>query len=395
MTDLMNDINNIRHGLVKLATFVVNCGLLLCGCQREADISGMDPIPDTSHPIGFSIETVTVTDGTRGMEPVTVPQLRDYGFGVCASYSQQDVILPFSGNAVNYFLEMEVRPVGDLWETTPISYWPIAGKLSFFAYAPYNVNRTAIQAAIPSADYVSGPLSIDYTPAENVSAQSDFCVSKPVYNRAYTGAPVPFDFRHTLCRVFFSFNYKHDKATPGATGLPAGTSLVINQIDITGVTGTRLLTYKDAEPFYEWGEEKGNSSYTLKRWGDDQIAKTTIPRTASGDGIEADITDSNGRLYLLPQTVNAGGSGDASITVTAAIVKSPNTESETTVTEFTVTKKLPETEWPAGGGVRYHVTLDLTTLTEIKLTYDVDRYDNWITPYENSNPTGTDKFHID
>lgn len=363
-------------------------------CTWSCDKAGTDGT-DRLIPIRFDVEDIAAPDRTRGMDVVDINSLLDYGFGISASYSERDVEFPFAGDAVNYFLKTRVDKVGESWVTVPISYWPIGGKLSFFAYAPYNVNSINEQAEIPSDDYVSGPLTVDYTPAENVSFQSDFCVAKPVYNQTYTGQSVVFNFRHTLCRVFFSFSYKHDGAAPGETGIPAGTSLAIDQIDIEGVTGSRRLTYIDEEPFYVWGEEKGTANYTLKRKGDDQIANVAIPRTVSGDAKEADISKSNGRLYLLPQTVNADADGDATITISASLVQNIGTSSEASVAEFIVTKEIPETVWPAGGGVRYHITLDLTYLTKMNMTFEqVDTYNDWITPYQSAN-SGTSDFHID
>lgn len=93
------------------------------------------------------------------------------------------------------------------WAYTPVKYWPLQGRLNFYAYSPYSGpedDRISLspntEAGMPGLTYSNPNVDIDLltASAEGLS-----------WDPAHT-SPVEFSFRHLLARVQFKFTVEGD-----------------------------------------------------------------------------------------------------------------------------------------------------------------------------------------
>ena len=88
------------------------------------------------------------------------------------------------------------RPAGGDWTYSPTKYWP-QGKVSFFAYAPYDTD------AAVSVSCGTGAPRVTYAVPDAVADHRDLLLSTPALDRTKEGGRVPLTFRHALAAVVF------------------------------------------------------------------------------------------------------------------------------------------------------------------------------------------------
>ena len=88
------------------------------------------------------------------------------------------------------------RPAGGDWTYSPTKYWP-QGKVSFFAYAPYDTD------AAVSVSCGTGAPRVTYAVPDAVADHRDLLLSAPALDRTKEGGRVPLTFRHALAAVVF------------------------------------------------------------------------------------------------------------------------------------------------------------------------------------------------
>ncbi|MFR4236298.1 MAG: fimbrillin family protein [Alistipes onderdonkii] len=82
------------------------------------------------------------------------------------------------------------------WIYSPTKYWP-QGKVSFFAYAPYDTD------AAVSVSCGTGAPRVTYAVPDAVADHRDLLLSAPALDRTKEGGRVPLTFRHALAAVVF------------------------------------------------------------------------------------------------------------------------------------------------------------------------------------------------
>ena len=100
------------------------------------------------------------------------------------------------GNFADFGVFAYYSPQGSYWTYSPTKYWP-QGKVSFFAYAPYDTD------AAVSVSCGTGAPRVTYAVPDAVADHRDLLLSTPALDRTKEGGRVPLTFRHALAAVVF------------------------------------------------------------------------------------------------------------------------------------------------------------------------------------------------
>lgn len=168
------------------------------GLAREQKVLTTDEAfskPLYLHPI----ETVNKTLKNQG--PTTRGTMNESkvvdNFGVSANYIQNE-----GSKEEPFFQDKEAKKEGSNWFVADNKNWPAAGKVSFYAYAPYNVSSLQWKGN----DDVTKNKTIHYKVPENVEDQPDFIVAMSE-NKSFTSSsantPVDLQFRHALTAITY------------------------------------------------------------------------------------------------------------------------------------------------------------------------------------------------
>lgn len=139
------------------------------------------------------------------------------GFGVFATYTgTNDYSTNNYSGKMDFMYNQQVTSSNGSWTYSPLKYWPNndGDKLSFFAYAPYNVDGVTL-----SDKAKTGNPTITFKVQDNVADQKDLTVdaqtnqTKPAVSKNVT-----FTFKHVLARVGFNVEAMFDKVNTDATG---------------------------------------------------------------------------------------------------------------------------------------------------------------------------------
>lgn len=164
-----------------------------------------DTLPDVSEgsiPVGFSS---------------TVPKMRAPGYDTNNLPTSMGVFACFThgnfnvGNSVpNFMYNQEVVRSGNEWTYSPIRFWPDNGtdKISFFAYAPYNMDGS--NGLKFSGSTTAGYPVLAYTVPTVIADQQDLLASVPLMNQTNTSSSLKFILKHTLTRVNFTIKSPYD-----------------------------------------------------------------------------------------------------------------------------------------------------------------------------------------
>lgn len=304
---------------------------------------------------------------TKGQDPLQESTL--YTMGVFAGYEEEEETFgdeslanDFISNAryVRQFLE-------NPFAGEDVCYWPFAGKLSFFAYAPY-VSDSYLQFA---SDYVSGYPRLSYAPNPDVTEQPDFCIASPVLDRHNNNAPIPLLFHHSLSRIMFAANY--------AGTLPAISASLYVKVDnirICNVIGRKTLIMSNGSPCFVWQDDSecpasDRVSYNIDRSPDHQLGEVRLNKATSPvtDNYQ-DISTANGKMYLLPQSMQYG---DAYLEVTYGYYEMVGT-TETLRSSVTTSCNLPAVDWEPTHSYRYKFTINLATSSLVNVSVSVEAW---------------------
>ena len=294
------------------------------GLAREQKVLTTDEAfckPLYLHPI----ETVNKTlknqgPTTRGtMNTGTVVD----NFGVSANYIQNE------GSAEqSFFHNNEAKKEGSNWFVADNRNWPTAGKVSFYAYAPYK------DASFTLND---NNKTIHYTVPTDVEKQPDFIVAKSEgksFTSSSANTPVDLQFSHALTAITFSVSDDMEKG-------------VINSIKIEGVMG------------------EGDYDLSTNAWSvSSSSASYNVPISAGGLAVGTGTVNlaANATLMMIPQKLSSGAKVTINFTPTGKSAKEASFS-------------LGGTTWVAGN----HVTYQLSTTKIIKLNMGSVTYPQWQT----------------
>lgn len=175
-----------------------------CSSESVEDLGGNQASQQVA--IGFDGYLGRSAVDTRGTESKTEAiQAEGKGFGVFGNYtSGSDVssssVLLFNNQHVTYSSE-ETK-----WTYSPVKYWPTAGHIDFYAYAPYVKPKT-----------LSGT-KFDFSVNSNVTDQTDLLWANAKNQTKANNSgkdKVSFTFNHALAKIGYSVksNADYDQTT--------------------------------------------------------------------------------------------------------------------------------------------------------------------------------------
>lgn len=163
------------------------------------------------------------------------------------------------------------------WASTDKFYWPLTGKVQFFAISP-----------LQTLNVGTGYPSFEYT-VKDVTLQEDLVAANQVNKDKSSGAIV-LPFQHLLTQVNFSIK--------GAT---ADFTYTVSKIVLKGIKDKATFTYDGTENVGSWGTPSAsneNLSYSC-------TGPFTVAPTTASPSVETKLeTDKNALFMLMPQELS-------------------------------------------------------------------------------------------
>ena len=221
-----------------LWAIIALAGLTISSCTND------EVIPNTSVDNAIEFGTYVGRDAqTRAHSIETAATLAtDGGFGVYAYYTDNTNFDPAS-SIPNFMKNQNVTSTdnGATWTYSPVKYWPneVNDKLSFFAYAPYDVNSIVTERGNPV---------LSFSVPTDVTSHKDLMVAdatnlKNLTKQSTTGN-VQFNFKHVLSRVGFKVEAVIDEVNNQNNGavdadsqtktIAPSTTISVQQVELIG-----------------------------------------------------------------------------------------------------------------------------------------------------------------
>jgi hypothetical protein len=209
-------------------------------------------------------------------------------------------------------------------------YWPVGGKVSFFAHSP------AAATGLTAPDNVAGAPKLEYVVPAGLADQIDLLVATPLKDKTSVDGLLQFDFKHVLSRIAFSAKL--------GFALAANETLTVTNLEVLygpGIESTAKFDLDAATWTIPTAPFTADASAGVVFTGT-QALTTAVPT--------ADLTLAGKHLMLLPQTFVAGD-----IYVKLTYTATQNSE---TVANKTLQINLPAaTSWEAGKAYKYALTI--------------------------------------
>lgn len=326
-----------------------------------------------------SYDKNAVTFGTYlGQSPKTRATVTDIdimkgdaypGFGVFAYNTGADNFADVSAATSDFMYNVPVKWNGSEWTYTDVKQWPEAGKVSFFAYAPYTETPgTANITAIPNQTATGAPV-ISFTVAEKVGDQIDllYADAKTDQTKETNGGKVQFSFNHALSRVGFKAKLEGEAGSKGSVTINSITfkSLALNtsgKFNLHTGEWTERVTGAMEYTFTTDNFETGSNVLTLP---DAETTSNSVVLTGDGNYLMVIPNETKGLINI---TVNY-------------------TETLENGTQRPVTFTTPF-EFAFEKGKAYSLVLSINLTSESETSADVS-FTADVNPWDNLNPDGS------
>lgn len=183
-----------------------------CSSESVEDLGGNQATQQVA--IGFDGYLGRSAVDTRGTESTTETiQGEGKGFGVFGNYTSESGV---SSSPVVLFDNQHVTYETSKWTYSPVKYWPTAGHIDFYAYAPYVKPKT-----------LSGT-KFDFTVSNNVADQIDLLWANAKNQTKANNSgknKVNFTFKHALAKIGYSVT---------STNNDASTTITVTSIKLVG-----------------------------------------------------------------------------------------------------------------------------------------------------------------
>ncbi len=285
-----------------------------------------------------------VVDGnTKGESLLTTSNIES----MCVS-AYEGALFSNSSIVGNFMDRALVRRIASSWVSDVDYYYPFDGTVSFFAYAPYVQDSNVCNFK----NYSRGFHSLEYSPSENVSSQTDFCVAIPILNRTKESGVVQFQLQHVMSNIQISAALEGE--------LPPGQTLYIDELTLEGFVKSKRLSTSGSSPFFIWSSDGSRDrNYSLKRVNNQLI---NSPITPHPDYVLLNGSGSKGMLFLLPQTLL----GNEILTINFGWY-----DSGKKVMERDVSLRFPKGQWRPGEIVKYKVKLEINQFTLSVIDWEI------------------------
>ena len=306
-------------------------------CQKD---EVLNQLPQDNE-IGFSTYVGRGAQTKASVTDINAMKVSTYsGIGVFAYHTSGDFSTPTI--APNFMVNQLIKwdPTANSnsgkWNYNPTQYWPKTGKVSFFAYAPYNSTN-------PFSGNTGNPI-ISYTIQTDVSSQIDI-LSAAVKDQ--NSGTVNFVFNHALAKVGF---------TAVTSSTDENTSITINEVE--------LLT-DGTDKFYSSGtldltdgtwtsKTEGSDTYTLSG---NKLKNTTVGTSAAA--LNAD----DAFIMLIPENNhNVADANLAPMNVNIRVNYSVTTEGGTTVENNITTAEPIAVKFQQGKAYTFAITIGLNAI---------------------------------
>ncbi len=246
--------------------------LLVC-CSKDSLENDMSK----SSCIGIQVDDANTTRGTTTVDDSTMNTAGMYcAYTASADWSTTTTFAKMDNDKYTY------NNTTSEWVPENEKYWGfsnVCDKYTFYAYSPYKTNSNGINPEI-----IDGEMHIRYTVPNTCADQSDLIIARPRKNICRTSdGKVPMVFEHALSKISFS-----------AKGHAARK---ITSITITSVINSGTATHKDT---IIWANDASVNDFTVSAEDGD----ITDNRLINGDA--ENITNDDGYLFMIPQTIAAG-----------------------------------------------------------------------------------------
>lgn len=207
--------------------------------------------------------------------------MTDPDFGIFAYRSESDQSSLYISNAR---CTNDKTNVENLWYTTPTSYWPASGTLTFIAYSPYMSSGVSCNGSSLTVEKFDIEPQDDFLytkPADATGLTSTSTGERYEYgNGTYTTATgVPVKFRHSLSLV--QVNVKTDSP---------GSDIVITSIRFGGFSRYGKLTADDSGSV--WSQTSGSYSPQVFS-GEQAVGTSSVQIGTMNMFIPTNLTDSH------------------------------------------------------------------------------------------------------
>lgn len=181
-----------------------------CSSESMEDLGGNQASQQVA--IGFDGYLGRSAVDTRGTESTTATiQGEGKGFGVFGNYTSESGV---SSSPVVLFDNQHVTYETSKWTYSPVKYWPTAGHIDFYAYAPYVKPKT-----------LSGT-TFEFEVSKNVAEQTDLLWANATNKRKPSNSEkVKFTFKHALAKIGYSVT---------STNNDASTTITVTSIKLVG-----------------------------------------------------------------------------------------------------------------------------------------------------------------
>lgn len=250
----------------------------LAACTQNEEISSLE------NQKAITFDTYVGRDAATRASVIDVDALETYGFGVFGYYTTSDWT---TSATPNFMYNQKVS--GANWGYEPLKYWPATGKISFFAYAPYD------EHAELTANTVADTPTLTYTVPDAVGEQIDLLVAGAQKNQ--TGNTVNFTFKHALSRIGFGVKLADGSAVDNQTTIAFSSIALTADFD----SSNTLTLDLDGSDNVQWGTPTTATdvTYTLSDTNIETIAALNTTTTA--------INNTSSYLMVLPQDFSAAG----------------------------------------------------------------------------------------
>lgn len=253
--------------------------LTFASCSSESVEDLVDNQASQQVAIGFDGYLGRSAVDTRGTESdITAIQAAGKGFGVFGNYISGSGV---SSSPVVLFDNQQVTYETSKWSYSPVKYWPTAGHIDFYAYAPYVNPKT-----------LSGT-TFEFEVSKNVAEQTDLLwANAKDQTKPSNSEKVNFTFNHALAKIGYSVksNADYDQTT-----------ITVKSIKLVGD-----LVNENTKAFYTKGtidlskaDNKANDLWTIS-----DETKQNFDWLSSDQTLSTAKHESTDYLFVIPQNFN-------------------------------------------------------------------------------------------
>ena len=363
------NLNYHKMKFLRLAFYVLIAQLVLSGCAGE----GVEETSSSSaSEINFDAYVERNASSRAGVTDNTLFQGDKFnsGFGVFARYNHTD------GKTITSLMDTEhVTWRGDHWGYDHIRFWPSAGTVDFYAFAPYSpqVRMGSLPFELAGKADINSPNTyIDFP--SNMSPVDLIWANQPDQTAPKSpNSKVKFQFKHALIRLGFDITANQELEEKGAV-ITVDKVILYGANETSGIflmAGHLNLKTGDWVPynngyswFYTWtptGKVDGKDDEQLKK--DGPIYKLSAPQLDYNTPSIANEKDSY--IFIIPQPKP----DYFNLKITYTVEQGKFKEDVTVYKDLR--KVLPEDPFGVGGkAYTFHFKLSLDPV-DFKVTADV------------------------